>query len=397
MSLTSFELAQQIIHDHTYDIGTEKIPLHIAIGRVSREPLIADRSLPPYDRVTMDGIAIKYESAIELEKLPIKGVIAAGDPKSELSDPNSCVEIMTGAVLPVGADTIIRYEDVDIKDGWAVINAEYTLGQNIHYKGEDRSEGDIVVPEGTKLSAAEIGVGASIGKKEILVSRLPAIMIISTGDELVEIDQTPLPHQIRRSNVYRIQASLKAQGIPVDTDHLPDDHTVIKSKVNGYLQSYDTIILSGGVSKGKFDHIPNVLEALGVKKHFHRIAQRPGKPMWFGTHANGCTVFALPGNPVSSFMCMQVYVMNWLDRIQGVERSMPLAILADDVHFKPDLTYFLEVKLEHGSEGKLIAHPRKGHGSGDLANLVRGDAFICLPRGRNDFKSGEIYPVYRYR
>lgn len=397
--MISFSEAYDIVLQQLADFGSEKIALRDGIGRVLREEWYGDRDLPPYHRVTMDGIGFQYDAVQGQSELPISGVAAAGDPQHVLTDRKACLEVMTGAVLPENCDTVVRYEDLEIVDGVAKILADFTKGQNVHYKGEDRKAGDLLVEAGTVLSPSEIGVGASIGQHEITVARLPRTMIISTGNELVEIHETPAPHQIRRGNVYRLEASLRHLGIAVDTAHLRDDQEEIKAKVQGYLAAYDLIILSGGVSKGKFDYLPTALAELGVEKLFHRIAQRPGKPFWFGHHKEKqATVFALPGNPVSSFMCTQVYLMDWLRASLGMPLvTRPHAVLQAPVDFKPDLTYFLEVAVSYNEQGKILADPKKGHGSGDLANLLRGDAFIRLPRGKDRFEAGEVYPLYFYR
>ena len=397
--MISVEEAYSIVLDHAVDFGSEQIPLREGIGRVLREAWHGDRDLPPYHRVTMDGIGMNFEGAQGQSALPIVGVAAAGDPQHRLTDPAACLEVMTGAVLPENCDTVIRYEDLEITDGVARVQIAYNKGQNIHYRGEDRKAGDLLVSRGTVLSASEIGVGASIGQHQIEVARLPKTMIISTGNELVEVHEQPAPHQIRRGNVYRLEASLRHLGLSVDTAHLLDDEDEIKAKIAEYLDTYDLIILSGGVSKGKFDYLPSALADLGVEKLFHRIAQRPGKPFWFGRHKQKeTTVFALPGNPVSSFMCTQVYLMDWLKESLGMPvANLPHGILQAAVDFKPDLTYFLEVSLEYDKQGRILAHPQKGHGSGDLANLLRGDAFIRLPRGKDHFAAGEVYPLYFYR
>lgn len=397
--MIDFQAAHQIVIDHQKDFGTETIPLNEGMGRLLRENWYADRPLPPFNRVAMDGIAVHYANAIKHKSLKVEGVVAAGDPASRLLSPDNCVEIMTGAVLTEGCDTVIRYEDITIEDGKASIHVPYEQGQNIHRKGIDRKEGELLVAPNTRLSAAEIGVGASVGRAQIQVARLPRTIVISTGNELVEIDQQPAPHQIRRGNVYRIQATLAHHGLAVDTAHLLDDKPLLKNHLADYLESYDLIILSGGVSKGKFDYLPDVLSELGVEKHFHRVAQRPGKPFWFGTHATtDTTVFALPGNPVSSFMCTQVYLLDWLNTSLGLSPEVrPQAILQEKVQFKPELTYFLEAKISYNEKGELLAFPKLGHGSGDLANLMKGDAFISLPAGRNVFERGEVFPIYWYR
>jgi molybdopterin molybdotransferase len=376
------------------------ISLEHGMNRILWENWYTDRALPPYDRVTMDGVAIRYETFLSGRKIyEIAGIAAAGMPQQTLNDPNTCLEVMTGSSLPAGTDTVIRYEDLDINNGMAeIVVDEIQKDQNVHFKGEDRSEGELVVPKFTKLSSAEIGVGASIGKDMICVANLPRVMVISTGDELVEISEYPEPHQIRRSNVYRITTSLRNYGIEVGMDHLVDDPKIISARLSKHLGNYDVIILSGGVSKGKFDYLPEVMEALGVKKLFHRISQRPGKPFWFGTYQESKVIFALPGNPISSFLCLHRYFMHWLELcLIGKVSEVPMAKLTADVAFKPDLTYFLEVKLAYSTTGEILANPMKGSGSGDLANLVKADGFIELPKGKDLYHAGEVYPVYLYR
>lgn len=397
--MISVEEAHQIIASHARDFGVEEITLENGIGRVLREPIVADRDFPPYDRVTMDGIAIRYEDFEKGTKsFKISGVAAAGSPKMVLTSVNECLEVMTGAIMPDGLDTVIPYEMIRIEEGIANLEVDdIKHQQNIHFKGLDRTKGDIVIRPGKRLSSPEIGVCATVGKATIQVSRSPKTLVISSGDELVEIGENPEVHQIRRSNVYRLKTVLKHYHISVDTAHLMDDYDSIVEKLQTYLDQYELIILSGGVSKGKFDFLPEALEEVGVEKHFHRIAQRPGKPFWFGTKGK-TTVFAFPGNPVSSFMCMQNYFQPWLDECTQAEpEPLPMAVLGADVSFAPDLTYFLEVKLAFSETGELIGMPIKGNGSGDLANLVDADAFIKLPRGKNEFLKGEVYPIIHYR
>ncbi len=392
--------ATEIIRQHRLDFPVEEVPLTEAIGRVLREDLFADRPFPPYDRVTMDGIAIQYASFANGQRdFPIEKVIAAGDPEGVLENPDNCVEIMTGAVLPKGADIVIRYEDLEIKAGVAKIMTEaIKSSQNVHWKGSDRKQGSKIVEAGQLISPAEVGVAATIGKAKLKVTRLPKTAIISTGDELVDVSETPLPHQIRRSNVYRLQASLKQYKIEVDAYHLIDDQASIEKAIEQMLDTYDILLLSGGVSKGKFDFVPAAMEALGVKKLFHRIKQRPGKPFWFGSAPTGALVFALPGNPVSSFMCTQRYFVPWLRHSLGLDTlNLPIACLEQSVTFKPDLTYLCQVSTRFDTDGRLLAKPAEGHGSGDLANLVEADAFMELPRGKDVFEAGECFPVYFYR
>lgn len=398
--MISVKEATEIILQHKMDYGVEEVPLVDAIGRILMEDLVADRDFPPYDRVTMDGIAIKYATYAQGQRqFPIEKVIAAGDPEGELKEAKNCVEIMTGAVMPKGADIVIRYEDLDIQNGIATVMTEaIKSSQNVHRKGTDRGVGSTIVHKGQLISPGEVGVAATIGKPNLRVAKLPKTAIISTGDELVDVFEQPLPHQIRRSNVYRLRASLKPYHIEADAYHLVDDQAVIEAEVSRLLDEYDILMLSGGVSKGKFDFIPAALEALGVKKLFHKIKQRPGKPFWFGEAPNGSLVFALPGNPVSSFMCTQRYFFPWLRNSLGLDPlKVPTARLQKAVTFKPDLTYLCQVAIGYDQEGRVLATPVEGHGSGDLANLVDADAFMELPQGRDLFEVGECHPIFFYR
>ena len=398
--MISVKEATEIILQHKIDYGVEEVPLVDAIGRILMEDLVADRDFPPYDRVTMDGIAIKYATYAEGQRqFPIEKVIAAGDPQGELKEVKNCVEIMTGAVMPKGADIVIRYEDLDIQNGIATVMTEaIKSSQNVHRKGTDRKVGSTIVRKGQLISPGEVGVAATIGKPTLRVAKLPKTTIISTGDELVDVFEQPLAHQIRRSNVYRLRASLKPYHIDADAYHLVDDQAIIESDVSRLLSEYDILMLSGGVSKGKFDFIPAALEALGVKKLFHKIKQRPGKPFWFGEAPNGSLVFALPGNPVSSFMCTQRYFFPWLRNCLGLDPlKVPTACLQKTVTFKPDLTYLCQVAISYDQEGRVLATPVEGHGSGDLANLVDADAFMELPQGRDVFEEGECHPIFFYR
>ena len=263
---------------------------------------------------------------------------------------------MTGAILPANTDTVIRYEDLEIKDGKATfLLDELKEGKNVHRKGEDCSQGDLLVQAGVKISPAEIGIAATIGKTHLQVAEIPKAVIISTGDELVDVHETPLEHQIRKSNVHQLKATLEQWGIQSTLEHLPDEKQAILKQLEKLLSEFKIIVMSGGVSKGKYDFIPEALEQLGVKKLFHRVKQRPGKPFWFGVSPSGTRVFALPGNPVSTFMCAHRYIHSWLKESLGTEQKLPFAVLVEDYYFKPDLTYYLQVKLDYQNDGRILA------------------------------------------
>ena len=395
--ITSKE-ALNIILSNTVAFGTESIPFSDALRRVLKEDLVADRDFPPFNRVSMDGIAVNYEVFKQgVREFTIEGIQAAGAPQLEMKSSRNCLEVMTGAMLPLNTDSVIPYEQVTIEEGKARVNIEaIKSGQNVHAQGYDRSANDQLVKENTLISAAEMGVLATIGKAVVKVAKQPKIIIISTGDELVEVSEKPLAHQIRRSNVHTLVALLDSLKIKADTAHIIDEKPLLKQKISGFLNDYDVLLFSGAVSKGKFDYLPEVLDELGVKKLFHGVKQRPGKPFWFGVKENK-RIFAFPGNPVSTYVGCLNYFYPWYKKSVGLScENSNKAILAEDFTFTPELTYFLQVKLQN-EEGKLMGYPVMGHGSGDLANLVDADGFLELPDNRNDFKKGEVFPLIIYR
>jgi molybdopterin molybdotransferase len=246
---------------------------------------------------------------------------------------------MTGAVMPASVDTVIRYEDVDINEGLASVTvADIKQGQNLHLQGADKKQGDILAPAGQMVTPAIISLAASVGKTHLLVKKMPRVVIISSGDELVPVNQTPSLYQIRTSNSYTIQAVLQQHALQPDIIHIPDDPEITRQQIQHCLQNYDVLLLSGGISMGKFDYIPQALEDSNVEKVFHKVAQRPGKPFWFGRHSNGAVVFAFPGNPVATFMCLHKYFLNWLRAVLGLPEQSPLyAVLDKDFQFMPAL------------------------------------------------------------
>jgi molybdopterin molybdotransferase len=398
--LITVESALEIILQCALDMGTEEVALSRALGRVLAEPLTADRPFPPFDRVTMDGIAIRHANFMDGARVfQIQAMQAAGQPPLTLLNDSSCIEIMTGAVLPLGTDTVIRYEDLLIQNGQATLTTEQIEpGQNIHFLGSNRNPGATIVPEGTLIGPGETGIAATVGKAFLKVKRLPQVAVISTGDELVEVHETPLPYQIRSSNVYSLSAGLQQMGLQPVRKHFPDDPQIIQAGLKESLEHFDAILITGGVSEGEFDFVPAALAALGVEKRFHKVRQRPGKPFWFGLYQQKCAVFAMPGNPVSAFMGTQQYFRPWLYHSLGLTAPTPVyAVLAEDFSFKPDLTYFLQVVLQYTPSGQLLAFPQAGGGSGDLANLANADAFMELPADKAHFLKGEAYPVLIYR
>jgi molybdopterin molybdotransferase len=410
--MISVEQALQTVLNSVQNFGVEEIPFLKSSGRTLKEEIFADRDFPPFNRVSMDGIVIDYKTFKTGQRaFKIEGIQAAGSEQITLLDAGNCIEVMTGAVLPNNANTVIRYEDVAIDNGIATITIDtINKGQNIHTKGKDGKSGALLIQKNTAISASEIGILATVGKSVVKVARQPKVMIVSTGDELVGVAEMPLAHQIRRSNVFTLVSLLERLHIPSETAHITDDKPILKAKIAAYLKAYDVLLFSGAVSKGKYDFLPEVFEELGVEKRFHKVAQRPGKPFWFGyaaalsmMHQGGSEnsnkktiVFGFPGNPISTFVNCLAYFYPWYYKSVGLEVKEETAILAEDISFKPNLAYFLQVKLT-SEKGQLMAHPIAGNGSGDLASLVKADAFIQLPSDKIEFKKGEVFPILKYR
>ena len=386
--------ARAIIFEQTFDWGRERVDLTEANGRILAEPLRADRDQPPFNRVAMDGIAINYaeyeRGRRDFARARVQGAGQAAEP---LTNPKQCVEIMTGAALPEGCTAVIRYEDLTATPTGYTAPEGVTDRQNVHPQGKDTRGGSTLAGPGHRIDVATLGMLATFGLATPSVKRRPVIAIVATGDELVDVDRQPLPHQIRRSNVYQLQTLLSARGYPATTYHLPDREDELRTRLTELIGGSDVIILSGGVSKGKYDYVPGALTSIGMEKLLHGVAQRPGKPLWVGRNEK-TMVFGLPGNPQSSLSCCLAYVLPFLDRNVGAATTKTFAALTHDVHFKPDLTLFAYVEVSSEPDtGKLLARPVKHAGSGDASSLLRGNAFMELPAGSELYPAGGVYQI----
>ncbi|MGH7997495.1 MAG: molybdopterin molybdotransferase MoeA [Opitutaceae bacterium] len=396
--------AERLILEAMRPLPMEECPLGQAHGRILRSELRADRDLPPFDRVAMDGYALRCSDLARGDRrFKVLAVQAAGASPIRLDRaPGACVETMTGAVLPEGADCIVPYEEAS-RDGDIVSIGRLDAarpGQAIHPRGSDRRGGDPIVPPGVRLTGVEIAIAAACGYATMTVSRSPRIGIVATGDELVEVGGPVAPHQIRRSNDYALRASLAAAGYPwAERFHARDDAGELEHLLWHILAEYDAVVLTGGVSRGRFDHVPQELERQGVRGIVHGIAQRPGKPFWFGVSGCGTPVFGLPGNPVSSYCCLHRYVVPALDRASGLEPGVrPLAALAATHRSGTGgrLASLLPVRLSSGAGAELEAAPAPGNTSGDFAGLAGTGGFLELPAGPEEFAVGYCAPLYRW-
>ena len=380
--------------------SVESVPVEQATGRVLRQSVKAERDQPPFDRVMMDGIAISFgDFDSGMRQFQIQAMQAAGDPALTLQT-GKAIEIMTGASLPDSADCIVPVERITETDGLAEIEADYTAEQRqfIHARGSDHTKNTELLTPGTRVSPMDIAVITSCGLGNVDVSKKPTIRVISTGNELVAAGEAIEAHQIRMSNGPAMIALLQQHGFDdCEHDHLVDDPTLLKKRIAAHLDAADTLVLSGGVSMGKADYLPRVFDELGVDVVFHKISQRPGRPMWFGIGPRKQAVFALPGNPVSTLVCCRQYVIPALNAAAGLREQAPeFASLAQDVTFKPKLTYFLPVKLISSIGGPLRAMPVHTNTSGDFAALSGTDGYVELERDQTDFPSGTPARLHRW-
>jgi molybdopterin molybdotransferase len=401
MSLITPAEADRLIAEKLRPRPEESLPLQQCAGAVLREDVHAERDQPPFDRVAMDGFALSAQAVrAGRRRFRVQSFQAAGDSPANLADAAQCIEIMTGAMLAHGCDAVVPVERVAREADEIELEEALALEpwQNVHRRASDAPAGARLLAAGTVLRAPEIAVAASAGRPRLRVAAQPSIIVVSTGNELIEPGEPILPHQVRRSNAYGLAAQLRLQGFGrIADDHLPDDAAVLRQAIGRHLDTHDVLILSGGVSAGKLDLVPQVLQDLGVRQHFHRIAQRPGKPLWFGTAPSGTAVFGLPGNPVSSLVCLARYVVPALRAAAGGHAAAPdTVLLASPVRVTPPLAYFLPVRLVRDDRGGLSAEPRPTNGSGDFTSLVGTDGFVELPPGPHQYPQGFTAPFHRW-
>lgn len=394
-------MAREAIDARLTPLPAEPLPLGECIGRVLRQDVYAERDNPPFDRVCMDGMAIRSEAVARgVRRFTIEAMQAAGAPALTLSQAEGAIEVMTGAMLPHGADCVIPLEEYDLEGRGVRLREPATAPpyRNVQRRGADSRRGAPMLRSGARLGAPEIAVVASAGLARVMVSRQPSVMVVSTGDELIEPGQPIAEHQIRRSNAYAVVGSLREHGFDsVADDHILDSETMLHERLARHLAATDVLILSGGVSKGRFDLVPKALQALGVEPVFHQVAQRPGMPMWFGVGSAGQPVFGLPGNPVATLICLIRHVIPALSAMMasGAPRPEPIA-LAAAIGRGRALTSFVPVSIQQGANGARTALPRNPNGPGDFLALAGTHGFIELPPRTEGYPAGFPADLYRW-
>lgn len=397
--LTSVSHAQALIAEHMPRFGSEHLPLDEAVGRILRQPVHAEHDHPPFDRVMMDGIATRWSQAVP-RRLHVAGAQMAGMARQALPAGDNCLEVTTGAILPDGCDCVIPIEQVRRDGDDYVLNddAQPLAGQFIHRQASDCAQGSLLLSPGMRLGPAEMALLAANGVARVEVAAMPSIAIVSTGDELVNVNEPLGEGQIRRSNDTAVRAALHLAGFTrVAMEHIVDDEAATRARIAELLQRHQVLLLSGGVSMGQRDYVPAALAAQGVRKVLHRIAQKPGKPMWFGIGPGGQVVFALPGNPVSALVCATRYARPALLAAQGVPAAPPeYVVLAADVAANPLLVSFVPARVQTDASGRSMAYPVPARTSGDFSSLPHTHGFVELPPAAGAAPAGTVATFYRW-
>ncbi len=364
---------------------SEVAPVGQVMNRVLAEPVVADRDYPPFDRSTRDGFALRARDVqAPGGALEIIGQIKAGDCFSGTLAPGQCVQIMTGAGVPRGADAVVMLEHTKSSSKGpkthVVVERPVEPGQNIVPRGSEAKAGHVLLQRGTRLGYAELALAAQVGQHSVRVFVRPRVAVLSTGDEVVGIEEEPGPFQIRNSNSVALAAQVALAGAePVVLGNAPDRVAELRARIERGLEA-DVLVLSGGVSMGKYDLVEGVLGELGAEILFDAVAIRPGRPAVFGT-CREKFVFGLPGNPISTIVTFELLVLPAIDILSGTApRPLPLfrAKLAAPVRQKAPLTHFLPARLEWSS-GEPVVRELPWQGSGDIVALAQANCFLVVP------------------
>jgi molybdopterin molybdotransferase len=371
-------------------LGAQRVELAEAGGRVAAEDVVSARTVPAADNSAMDGFAVRgADVAAAGARLRIVGQVPAGSVRAATLAAGEAVRIYTGSVVPPGADTVVRVEDTETDGDTVVVTEAIAPAANVRRAGEDVAPGAVVVRAGHLLGPADVGVLASIGRAAVQVHARPRVAILSTGAELVEIDQTPGPGQVVNSNAWALAAAVREAGadpvvLPLVRDRLADVQAALERAA-----THDVVLSTGGVSVGDFDFVKEALDALGVRRLFWQVAQKPGKPLTFGRREDRL-FFGLPGNPVSALVCFYVYVWPALRRLTGhrtLHLPTTLARLGEPVRTRGSLTEFVRVRL-HVDGDEVVATPVRSQSSGVLSGMAGGAGLLIVPAGTAGAEAG---------
>jgi molybdopterin molybdotransferase len=392
--MLTYEQARQEIIEQVRKKDSPRAKVRVtvweALGFVLSQEVKTDRDYPSFNRSTRDGYAVKAADVAAAATLRCVGEIKAGDTVREALQPGTCVQIMTGAAVPSGADAVVMIEHTQ-RDGDIVrFDRPARTGQNIVPRGSEARAGQTILTPGARLGYAELALAAQVGAVELQCAKKPRVAILSTGDEVALVDKTPGEFQIRNSNSVSLAAQVRiAGGEPVVLGNAADDLDELAAMIELGLQE-DALVLSGGVSMGKYDLVETALKELGTEFYFDAVAIRPGKPAVFGM-CRGVPVFGLPGNPVSTMVTFELFVAPAIDLLSGAEaRPLPLleARLGEAMQEKPGLAHFLPARVEW-LDGVPVVRALKWQGSGDVAALARSNCFLVIGAERENISAGE--------
>jgi molybdopterin molybdotransferase len=393
--------AQSVVLQHVRPLPPAPLPLNAAaLGLILAEDVHSDLDMPPYEKALMDGYAVRAADLPEGRgELTVIEEVTAGRTPAKRVQAGQATRIMTGAPMPDGADAVIMVERCQTLDstGVRIEDRPPKPGQNVLPRGREMRRGDCVIRAGRRLRPQEFGVLATVGRDRALVHPAPRVAVVSTGDEIVEATQTPGPSQIRNGNGPMILAQVaRAGGVPLSLGIARDRRENLLPLIGEGLKA-DVFLLSGGVSAGKLDLVPEVLRELGVRPHFHRIRMKPGKPLFFGTHEQ-TMVFGLPGNPVSAFVCFELFVRPALRRLCGAKDAGPPRVrskLAQDFSARNDRPTYHPAWLDQAEDGSWRVRASAWFGSPDLRGLLQANALLELPSGDLQWREGEWLDVIR--
>lgn len=398
-SLPSYDEAAALVARYAAQLGpqamrTQRVSMRAAHGRVLAKPVRADRDMPPFPRSTRDGFACRAAEISSYQLLPVAGSIRAGDRPAGPLPANAAWEIMTGAAVPAGADAVVMLEHVEHSGQSIRLAAGRVLdaGENVVGAGAEARAGDEILCAGTRLHAGHIAAAAACGQAELEVFARPRVAILTTGDELVGIDETPAPGQIRNSNAPMLAALVEGVGGEAQILATAKDEAGAIGAALREGFGADMLLISGGVSAGKFDLVEPVLARFGARFHFTGVRIQPGKPLVFGelprNGSHRMPLFGLPGNPISSAATFLLFAAPVLGRLAGSNAALPrfgFARLSRGVKGKADLTRFVPgVRSGDGTEVAAVGT----QGSGDLAAFARADCFILVPEGTDRLEAG---------
>lgn len=399
----SFEQADETVRQYSRNLPqpqSESVGLIASLGRVLAEEVKADRDFPPFPRSTRDGYAVRAADVAKVPaKLRVVGQIKAGGTFAGSVQPGQAVEIMTGAAVPEGADAVVMVEYSSAGGDQVEIQRAVSAGENVVPAGAEARAGDVLLHPGTRLRPAEIAMAAAVGKANLIVYRKPRVAVLSTGDELVDVSETPSAHQIRNSNSYSLCAQvITAGGEPLQLPVAPDEESKLTTLIHAGLDAADLLVLSGGVSMGKFDLVEMVLHKLGAQFFFTGALIQPGRPVVFGEIRKASRVvpfFGLPGNPVSVMTTFDLFVRPVLDALAGAlpqRRPAVSARLKKSLKTKTGLTRFLPAVLEGGLYDPAV-EVVPWQGSGDLLAASRANCYLVAPPDRESIPEGEMVTV----